>query len=122
MRMTTCLLLDGTSPLSLSSLEAMQESHPNGQANGQTHEAGRGPISAVIACYKDSDIVERNLAAFARQSHRDFELIIADDGSREDYRPILERWAPRFLHPIQHVRHEDLGFRKTRVLNRALHV
>lgn len=96
----------------------MQESHSNGQAHG----SGRGPVSAVIACYNDADIVERNLAAFARQSYRDFELIIADDGSREDYRPILERWAPRFLHPIQHVRHEDLGFRKTRVLNRALHV
>jgi len=88
--------------------------HPNGR--------GSGPISAVIACYNDADIVERNVAAFARQSHRDFELIIADDGSHEDYRPLLERWAPRFAHPIQHVRHEDLGFRKTRVLNRAVHV
>lgn len=84
--------------------------------------SGRGPVSAVIACYNDADIVERNLAAFARQSYRDFELIIADDGSREDYSPILERWAPRFAHPIQHVRHEDLGFRKTRVLNRAVRV
>jgi GT2 family glycosyltransferase len=102
----------------------MQRSHRNGQTdehaggNGQT----RGPVSAVIACYNDADVVERNVAAFARQSYRDFELIIADDGSHEDYRPLLERWAPRLLHPIQHVRHEDLGFRKTRVLNRAVHI
>jgi glycosyltransferase involved in cell wall biosynthesis len=87
-----------------------------------SNRSGLGPVSVVIACYNDADIVERNLAAFARQSYRDFELIIADDGSHEDYRPILERWAPRFEHPIQHVRHEDLGFRKTRVLNRAVRV
>jgi GT2 family glycosyltransferase len=101
----------------------MQATHRNGQANEKSGgPAHGGSVSAVIACYNDADIVERNLAAFARQSCRDFELIIADDGSLEDYRPLLERWAPRFLHPIQHVRHEDLGFRKTRVLNRAVRV
>ena len=100
----------------------MPANHPSRQSNGQAPGKGSVSVSAVIACYDDADIVERNLAAFARQSHRDFELIIADDGSREDYRPLLERWAPRFLHPIQHVRHEDLGFRKTRVLNRAVYV
>jgi glycosyltransferase involved in cell wall biosynthesis len=66
--------------------------------------------------------VERNLAAFVRQSCQDFEIIIADDGSPEDYRPLLERWASRFGHPIQHVRHPDLGFRKTRIQNRAVSV
>ncbi len=75
-----------------------------------------------MACYKDADIVERNLAAFARQTCQDFEIIIADDGSPEDYAPLLKRWAPRFAHPIQHVRHEDLGFRKTRIQNRAVRV
>ncbi|MGH9704612.1 MAG: glycosyltransferase [Candidatus Acidiferrales bacterium] len=83
---------------------------------------GAGFASVVIACYNDADIVERNVAALARQSFRDFEAIIADDGSREDYGPMLDHWAPRFAHPIQHVRHEDIGFRKTRILNRAIHV
>jgi GT2 family glycosyltransferase len=82
----------------------------------------RGRASVIIACYGDADIVERNFAAFARQTVPDFELIIADDGSPEDYGPMLERWAPHFAHPIQHVRHEDLGFRKTRILNRAVSV
>jgi hypothetical protein len=35
---------------------------------------------------------------------------------------LLERWAGRFLHPMQHVRHPDQGFRKTRIQNRAIHV
>jgi glycosyltransferase involved in cell wall biosynthesis len=82
---------------------------------------GGGLASVVVACYNDADMVERNVAALAHQSFRDFEVIIADDGSREDYGPMLERWAPRFAHPIQHVRHEDIGFRKTRILNRAIY-
>ncbi len=82
--------------------------------------SGLGRASVVIACYADADIVERNLAALARQSFRDFEVIIADDGSPEDYTPLLERWAGRFAYPLQHVRHPDDGFRKTRILNRAV--
>jgi glycosyltransferase involved in cell wall biosynthesis len=76
----------------------------------------------VLACYNDADVVERTLAALARQSHLDFEIVVADDGSRESYAELLARWAPRFSYPIQHVRHEDLGFRKTRILNRAVRV
>ncbi len=94
-------------------------------AADETREAdssAAGLASVVIACYNDADIVERNVAALARQSFRDFEVIIADDGSREDYGPMLERWARRLAHPLQHVRHEDIGFRKTRILNRAIHV
>ena len=43
-------------------------------------KAALGRASVVIACYNDADIVERNLAALARQSFRDFEVIIADEG------------------------------------------
>jgi GT2 family glycosyltransferase len=82
--------------------------------------AACGLASVIIACYNDADIVERNVAAFARQTVPDFELILADDGSQEDYGPMLERWSGRFTHPIQHVLHEDIGFRKTRILNRAI--
>jgi glycosyltransferase involved in cell wall biosynthesis len=93
---------------------------PRENAPANAAAAGLGRASVVIACYNDADIVERNLAALARQSFRDFEVIIADDGSPDDYTPLLERWAPRFGYPLQHVRHLDQGFRKTRILNRAV--
>ena len=76
----------------------------------------------MLACYNDADIVERTIAALSKQSHMNFEIIVADDGSGESYAPLLARWAPRFFYPIEHVRHEDLGFRKTRIMNRAVHV
>lgn len=78
--------------------------------------------SVILATYNDLNILEWSLSAFARQSFSDFELIIADDGSSEDYAPMLRKWAARFAREIVHVRHERSGFRKTRIQNRAAYV
>lgn len=78
--------------------------------------------SVILATYNDLNILEWSLAAFARQRFRDFELIIADDGSSEDYAPVLRKWAVRFAREIVHVRHERKGFRKTRIQNRASYI
>lgn len=80
------------------------------------------PASVILATYNDTNILEWSLAAFARQSFTDFELILADDGSSETYEPMLRKWAPRFAREIVHVRHERQGFRKTRIQNRAVSV
>src|SRR5215470_16170916 len=78
------------------------------------------PASVIIGTYNNLEIIETTLAAFAMQSFREFEIVLADDGSNHDYAPILAKWAQRFPHGIQHVRHEKRGFRKARVLNRAV--
>lgn len=80
------------------------------------------PTSVILATYNDLNILELSLAAFARQSFGDFELILADDGSDGNYEAILWKWAPKFAREIVHVRHERAGFRKTRIQNRAVSV
>jgi glycosyltransferase involved in cell wall biosynthesis len=80
------------------------------------------PASVVVACYNQLDVLPLALAGLASQSWREIEVVLADDGSREDYAPLLREWSPRFAHGIQHVRHDDRGFRKTRILNRAVRV
>jgi glycosyltransferase involved in cell wall biosynthesis len=80
------------------------------------------PASVIVSCYNDLAILEPSLAALSVQSFRDFELIIADDGSTQDYAPVLVAWAPRFAYGIQHVTHEKKGYRRPRILNRAIHV
>lgn len=80
------------------------------------------PTSVILATYNDLNILELSLAAFARQSFGDFELILADDGSDGNYEAILWKWAPKFAREIVHVRHERVGFRKTRIQNRAVSV
>ena len=54
------------------------------------------------------------------QERKADEIIIADDGSRDDTRMLIERYAETL--PIKHVWHEDDGFRKTKILNEALKV
>lgn len=80
------------------------------------------PASVIIGTYNNLDILETTIAAFAVQSFRDFEIVLADDGSCQDYALNLTKWAPRFAHGIQHVNQEKRGFRKARVLNRAVMV
>jgi glycosyltransferase involved in cell wall biosynthesis len=78
------------------------------------------PASVILTSYNDLAILATCFAAFTRQSDPNFEIIIADDGSHQDYAPLLEEWAPRFAFGIVHVKHEDLGFRRARILNRAI--
>jgi len=70
--------------------------------------------------YNDLEVMEATLASLAVQSYRDFELLLADDGSDQNYAPVLQAWAPRFAYGILHATHEKRGFRKARILNRAI--
>lgn len=81
-----------------------------------------GSASIIVGTYNDLDILEASLAAFAVQNCSNFELVLADDGSSQDYAPVLRAWAPRFVHGIKHATHEKRGFRKARILNRAIRI
>ncbi len=80
------------------------------------------PASVIIVSYNDLEILPSTLAALVRQTRHNFEIVIADDGSHQDYGPVLRTWAPRFAHGIHHVWHPDSGFRRARIINRAISV
>lgn len=80
----------------------------------------RIPASVILTSFNDLEILATCLAAYSRQSFPNFEIVIADDGSHQDYAPLLEEWAPRFAFGILHVKHEDRGFRRAHILNRAI--
>jgi glycosyltransferase involved in cell wall biosynthesis len=76
--------------------------------------------SLIISFYKKIDILKLVLAALEKQTVMDFEVIIADDGSSADIVEqirILQSESPM---TIRHVWHEDLGFRKTIILNESI--
>ncbi len=76
--------------------------------------------SVIIATYNEPEWLKKVLWGFERQSHRDFEIIIADDGSRNDTRQVIEHFMHHSWIPIRHVWHEDLGYRKCQILNKAI--
>ena len=77
-------------------------------------------ISVIIAVYEQARFLDLVLTSLTDQSFRDFEVVIADDGSGAAGKEVIDSYKGRFAHPIQHIWHEDRGFRKTIVVNRAV--
>ena len=76
--------------------------------------------SLLVATYNWPDALELCLLSALNQTVEAFEIVIADDGSTEDTRELIERLQKTTTLPIRHVWHEDKGYRKTIVLNKAL--
>lgn len=76
-------------------------------------------VSVIVSTYNQPAWLEKALWGYARQRYRDFELLIADDGSREETTALLRRVAAETGLRLVHVWHEDQGYRRSVVLNRA---
>jgi len=77
-------------------------------------------VSVIISTYNQPRWLELVLYGYKYQTVRGFELIIADDGSDQSTRQVIERMRHRVAFPIIHVYHEDQGFRKCAILNKAI--
>ena len=74
----------------------------------------------IISIYNQAAQLRRVLESVARQSNRDLDIVIADDGSADAVEPVINEF--REQHPsfkVSHVWHEDRGFYKTIILNKA---
>lgn len=77
-------------------------------------------VSVIISTYNQPRALELVIWGYSTQILRDFELIIADDGSGSETRDRIERLRCETGLTIVHIWQEDVGFRKCRILNRAL--
>ena len=77
-------------------------------------------ISAIITTYNQPDQLEKVMWGYALQRYANFELIIADDGSDLATTEVIDRVAGASGLDVVHVWHDDKGFRKTEILNRAI--
>jgi glycosyltransferase involved in cell wall biosynthesis len=79
------------------------------------------PNATVIAAfYNKIDYLRLVLAGFERQSEKDFEFIVADDGSKQEIVKELEFLSKGISFPLIHIWQEDKGFRKNKILNKAI--
>lgn len=76
--------------------------------------------SVIFTTYNHPKWLEKTLWGFAVQSYRDFEIIVADDGSSDETREVIESVRDQIDIPIQHIWQEDDGFQKCRILNKAI--
>jgi len=74
-------------------------------------------ISVVLTTYNRSDALAVVLAALQRQTDKDFEVVIADDGSQPAHRARIREAANRCSFALAYVWHPDLGFTVARARN-----
>lgn len=77
-------------------------------------------ISVVVTTYNQPDWLEKVLWGLGAQADRNFEVLVADDGSGPDTRALVDRAAAAVGAPVRHLWHEDRGFRKCAILNTAI--
>ncbi|HEV3049165.1 MAG TPA: glycosyltransferase family 2 protein [Longimicrobium sp.] len=77
-------------------------------------------VSVVVTTYNQPRQLELVLHGYAVQDDAEFEVVVADDGSGPETRAVVERMRAETGLRILHVWHEDRGFRKTEILNRAI--
>lgn len=75
-------------------------------------------ISVIVGIYNHLPYLKLFLLSLERQTFKDFEVIIADDGSKPETEDWLKSYHPGF--PINHLWQEDKGFRKCKILNRSI--
>lgn len=77
-------------------------------------------ITLIVSTYNWPSALRRVLDGVRRQTVMPDEVIVADDGSGTETRELLEAARATFPCPLLHVWHEDRGFRKTEILNKAV--
>lgn len=77
-------------------------------------------VSVIISTYNWTEALYVVVRSFFVQTYPLHEIIIADDGSREDTRDMIELLRTQSPVPIVHVWQEDDGYRKAKITNKAI--
>ena len=77
-------------------------------------------IAVIVTTYNSPAMLSAVLEGYLAQTDKDFEVLVADDGSTEETAKVVQDFQARASFPIRHVWQEDLGFRAAAIRNRAL--
>ena len=77
-------------------------------------------VSVIITTYNSPNFLAQCLNSFLNQKDKIFEVIVADDGSKEETKILIEKYKNKLT--INHVWHKDEGFRAAKIRNEAVKV
>jgi len=77
-------------------------------------------VSCIVPVFNGERYLGEALDSILRQRYEPLEIIVADDGSTDETRRLVERRARTAPIPLKHVWQEDRGFRAGAIRNRAL--
>jgi glycosyltransferase involved in cell wall biosynthesis len=76
--------------------------------------------TVIVSAYDNARALDFTLLAYRLQTLAPAELIVAEDSEFDAVTEVVERHRRQAAFAIRHVRHPDQGFRKWRILNRAI--
>ncbi|MBN1898522.1 MAG: glycosyltransferase [Spirochaetes bacterium] len=74
-------------------------------------------VSLIITTYNQPYFLDLTLSSLTRQRFKDFEVLVADDGSDMRTSGVIKKYSGLCL---THIRQEDRGYRKALILNKAI--
>lgn len=77
-------------------------------------------ISVIISTYNAEAWLEKVLWSYQYQIFKDFEVVIADDGSKQPTSDLIKKISALVDYKIKHIWHEDNGFQKCIIFNKAI--
>ena len=77
-------------------------------------------ISVIVSTYNRPVALKMVLQALKSQTDSNFEVIVADDGSRDQTREMIDSLKPSLGYTLVHAWQEDCGFRAARARNLAV--
>lgn len=77
-------------------------------------------VAIIISTYNKAHFLELVFVGLSVQTHKNFKLYIADDGSSDNTPEVIENAKKQYGFNIEHVWHPDNGFQKTLILNKAI--
>jgi len=66
-------------------------------------------ISLVIPVYNQASLLAKCLSSIERQSYDNYEIIVIDDGSTDDLKPVVQRYFDIFGHKLSFFDQENKG-------------
>lgn len=77
-------------------------------------------ISVIVTTYNWPEALDRVLSALSHQDYRNFEVIVADDGSTDATKAVIENHQEKQSYALHHVWQADEGFRAAAIRNKAI--
>ncbi|MGM0925016.1 MAG: glycosyltransferase [Pseudomonadota bacterium] len=77
-------------------------------------------VTLIVTTYNWPEALEISLRTALRQSHDNYEIIVADDGSNDSTFDVVERIKNETRCCVSHVWQKDKGFRAAAIRNRAI--
>ena len=77
-------------------------------------------VSIIVAAYKDVEALELIFKSLIYQTHKNFEIVVAEDGESEVMHEFIDSSKEKYDFEIIHTAQEDIGVRKSKSQNNGI--